>query len=214
MTIDTNHAALHDWIMPKKYKDIYDQLIKNSNANGECIESTFKKDSRRPPMMTHKGKLIAVHRASWEYHYGKIPEGIFVCHKCDNPKCFRIDHLFLGTPSDNMQDMIQKKRDNIFGARKYSLDRWEKAERLRREGYSYVQIGKMLEMRYEAVSAHMIRHKIPRGEPKPRDKKFPIEIIDKIISLTEDGLHPVEIQYVLGISEATFYRRVRESTVD
>lgn len=196
--------------MSRKYKDAYDQLIKNSKINGECIESTFKKDSKRAPMMTHKGKLITVNRASWEYHHGKIPKGVFVCHKCDNPKCFRVDHLFLGTPSDNMQDMIWKKRDNIFGARKYSMDKWEKAVTLRKEGYSYVQIGKMLGMRYEAVSAHMNRHQIRRGMPKPREKKFPLEIIDRIISLKEKKWRPPDIYRSLGISESTFYRRIKE----
>lgn len=53
------------------------------------------------------------HRVSWKIHFGEIPDGLFVCHHCDNPPCVRPDHLFLGTNSDNVKDMVVKKRNSI-----------------------------------------------------------------------------------------------------
>jgi hypothetical protein len=53
-------------------------------------------------------QVQGAHRVSWVIHYGPIPAGMFVCHACDNPRCVRPDHLFLGTSADNTNDMKSK----------------------------------------------------------------------------------------------------------
>lgn len=54
------------------------------------------------------------HRASYKVFKGEIPDGLFVCHRCDNRKCVNPDHLFLGTVQDNQKDMKSKDR-SMFG---------------------------------------------------------------------------------------------------
>jgi len=53
---------------------------------------------------------LATHRVSWELTNGRVPDGLFVLHRCDNPPCCNPAHLFLGTSRDNTQDMIAKGR--------------------------------------------------------------------------------------------------------
>ena len=60
--------------------------------------------------MSVNGRQTLAHRISWELHYGPIPEGIDVLHRCDRPWCVRPACLFLGTAKENGQDMMQKGR--------------------------------------------------------------------------------------------------------
>lgn len=56
------------------------------------------------------GKSCRAHRVSWEIFKTPIPAGMLVCHTCDNPPCVNPDHLYVGTPRDNTQDMLRRGR--------------------------------------------------------------------------------------------------------
>lgn len=75
-----------------------------------CIEYTGQRGVYGH--IEYRRKTYLTHRVSWILERGPIPDGMLVCHKCDNPLCINIEHLFLGTYKDNTQDMLKKGRGN------------------------------------------------------------------------------------------------------
>ena len=82
---------------------------KVSKSDG-CWEWTACKGRRDYGLFYNGKKLVVAHRFAWEITNGPIPDGLFVCHQCDNTKCVRPDHLWLGTHEQNMTDRNDKGR--------------------------------------------------------------------------------------------------------
>lgn len=61
-------------------------------------------------IMSFSGKPMRANRISWIVFRGEIPDGMQVCHACDNPPCCNPEHLFLGSAKENAADMISKGR--------------------------------------------------------------------------------------------------------
>lgn len=62
--------------------------------------------------VTKSNKTYLAHRVSFEHHFGQIPHGLLVRHRCDTPMCINPDHLLTGTVKDNTRDMLERGRGN------------------------------------------------------------------------------------------------------
>jgi len=92
--------------------DTWDRInAKTHQAENGCVEwCGATRDGYG--LIWYQGKLQSVHRLVWMLTFGSIPEGQQVLHKCDNRICVRIDHLFLGTQADNLNDAVAKNHLN------------------------------------------------------------------------------------------------------
>ncbi len=108
-------------------------------------------------------RLEKAPRVSWVLHFGPIPEGLWVLHRCDIPACVKPTHLFLGTQSDNMSDCSRKGRLRIPYHRGSEIP-WAKLteedipsiRKMVRSGVSFREIGAYFGVHNTAIS-HIIQ---------------------------------------------------------
>lgn len=62
------------------------------------------------PTISVNGRTEIISRVSWAIHNGPVPDGLWVLHHCDNPDCTNPSHLYLGTPRENVRDMLERGR--------------------------------------------------------------------------------------------------------
>lgn len=63
-------------------------------------------------VISYQGKQVYAHRLAWQLENGQIPIGAMVLHDCDMPGCINPEHLYVGSPQDNMNDKAKRNRCN------------------------------------------------------------------------------------------------------
>lgn len=128
------------------------------NLDG-CWEWTGGKNSDGYGHFHIKRKSYRAHRISFELFVGPIPEGMYVCHSCDNRACVNPSHLFLGTQKDNVQDMYNKSRQSNKrakgennGQHKLTEQNIYQIREMIEQGYSQREIAKRFDVSHQQIS--------------------------------------------------------------
>lgn len=93
--------------------------VDKSAGPDECWPWQGSRDQKGYGFFHKKDFNFRAHRVAWIFENGPIPEGLLICHKCNNPSCVNPSHLFTGTQKENMAQAAQENRTNRKGPESY-----------------------------------------------------------------------------------------------
>ena len=105
-------------------------------------------------------KMQYAHRFAWEVTHGPVPDGLCVCHHCDNPPCCNPAHLFIGTIRDNSADMVAKgraakhpeSRGASNGNAKLTQSQVRSIRRLASSGFTQIEVGAFFKVNRRSIA--------------------------------------------------------------
>lgn len=127
----------------------------NVKSPSECWPWLGSVDRDGYGRASFNGKKMLASRLAYIMATGKEPDGLLVCHHCDNPPCCNPSHLYAGTKSDNERDKFKRgktHRGEKNPAGKLSEDQVQNIRRLFNQGMTNVAIGKMMGVHHSTIS--------------------------------------------------------------
>ena len=126
-------------------------VIRNKNDCWGWNGSLLSKRGR----LSFDGKQTQAHRISWMIHNScPIPSGMYVCHSCDNEICSNPEHLFLGSPSDNVVDSVKKNKRKSL---KLNSEKVSNIRRMLKDGFSGTELAKINKVHVATISDIKLR---------------------------------------------------------
>jgi lambda repressor-like predicted transcriptional regulator len=171
----------------------------SNNKNGCLIYRGFV-DRKGYGRFRYNGKTRSAHRVSWEFANGKIKNGLWVLHRCNNPSCVNVSHLYLGTRSDNQKDAVNNGTHNT---QKISIKDRKKIVELSKNGMKLSKIAKEYGVNYNTIRKIFVMENFIW----PDMRKF-ITNNDKrnILGMYYNGISLRKIGVKLGFSHVTVSR--------
>lgn len=190
-------------------KSIHERLLSRISVDASgCFNWTGGLTQSGYGRIMVSGRQMLAHRLSYEaFREKKVPDGLFVCHHCDNRKCVNPAHLFPGTPKQNTQDAVNKDRlcrGERHHEAKISDEQVAEMRRLYEGGMTKAQVARQFGVSHEhgwdLITNGRSHLNLPPVKNRGHAKKLSDDGVRLARSMRAEGLSYAEIGRRLGMT--------------